>query len=86
MPGQASAGSRSAAVTSTGIPLRTALPRRRVDVDGREQVRVDAGVLGGDRHPVAGGVVAPAVRDRDDAGHDLVGDLDRDDELAASSS
>ena len=43
-----------------------------------EDVRVDAGVLGGHAEPRAADVVAPPVRDRDDAGADVLGDLDGD--------
>src|SRR6185312_17329239 len=43
-----------------------------------EDVRVDAGVRGGDRQPGAVDVVAPAVGDRDDAGHDVGRHLDGD--------
>src|SRR3954467_13578890 len=52
-------------------PVEAGVARGQVDVEGGEQVRVDPGVLGGDTQANAGGVVPPAVGDRDHAPHDL---------------
>ena len=69
------------------MPFSTALPESgsTSDLVGQD-VAVHAGVIGRDAHPDARRVVAPAVRDRDDAGHDRVGDLDRRLDLAGARS
>ena len=70
---------RYAGVSVTGIPFRTVVPEGSIhDLLVREQVRVDPGLPGGHVQLGAGGVVAPAVRHRDDPRHEIVARLDRD--------
>ena len=68
----------STGATVTGIPLRTAVPvSGSTAASSVRTLEFDARVGARDGHVGAVAVVAPAVGERDDAGPDVVGDLDR---------